>query len=370
MASTALADLKARGPFKPYSVPPDVQARRDYAERLGDSIARLSARLASGEYRLLVMIREFDEIGGWSGGFISCAHWLNWRTGLSLGAAREKVRVARALAKLPQISEAMRQGKLSYSKVRALTRVATAENEGALMEFAKLGSAGHVEHLVRAWRRVDRIEAAERDAKRRESRSLVCYTDEDGMLVVRGRLDPETGTVFLRALQAASDRLYEEGRRAKGDPGEDAPVEHRRVDALALVAESALAADLDPGTRGDRYQVVVHVDAAVLQELEPGEPGRPGMSMLEDGVDVSAETSRRLACDSARITMTHDTGGNVLDVGRKSRPISPALRRAPRFRHRTCRLPAGRLPACATPPARHWADGAAPRPDTPLSRRS
>src|SRR6188508_536933 len=99
-------------------------------DALGERIALLSAHL-------LVMLREFDLSGGWNGGFRSCAHWLNWRTGLELGAAREKVRVAHALAGLPLLSAAMARGELSFSKVRALTRVATAANEEELLTFAK-----------------------------------------------------------------------------------------------------------------------------------------------------------------------------------------------------------------------------------------
>ena len=106
-------------------------------DELGDRIAELSAQIQAATYMLLVMIREFDERGGWNSGFRSCAHWLNWRTGLNLGAAREKVRVAKALGELPLLSEAMRRGELSYSKVRALTRVAKTTNEEELLEFAR-----------------------------------------------------------------------------------------------------------------------------------------------------------------------------------------------------------------------------------------
>ena len=138
-----------------------------------------------------MLIREFDERAGWNTGFHTCAHWLNWRTGLDMGAAREKVRVARALDDLPKISKAMRRGEISYSKVRALTRVATPENEEELLEFALTGTAAHVERLVRAWRRVDRYEAMEQGDRLLEHRFLSAYTDEDGMLVVRARLSPE-----------------------------------------------------------------------------------------------------------------------------------------------------------------------------------
>jgi hypothetical protein len=128
------------------SKPADVEA-------LGDEIARLSAHMHAAEYRLLTLLREFDEREGWgAGGFLSCAHWLSWRTGLSAGPAREKVRVARALAHLPLIGARMERGQFSYSKVRALTRVATPENEAELIHFAEHATVAQVERLVRGWR--------------------------------------------------------------------------------------------------------------------------------------------------------------------------------------------------------------------------
>ena len=161
--------------------------RRAETARLGDAIAELAARIQAATYELLVMVREFDEREGWGGGFQSCAHWLNWRTGLAMGAACEKVRVARALADLPRLSAAMHRGALSYSKVRALTRIATPETEVRLLDFARCATAAHVERLVRAWRRVDRIDAATDERRRHASRNLETCVDEDGMLVVRGR---------------------------------------------------------------------------------------------------------------------------------------------------------------------------------------
>jgi hypothetical protein len=188
--------------------------QQDETARLGDAIAELAARIQAATYELLVMIHAFDEREGWGEGFKSCAHWLNWRAGLAMGAAREKVRVARALAALPKMSGAMRRGALSYSKVRALTRIATPANEVRLLDFARCATAAHVERLVRAWRRVDRIEAAEDDRRRHAGRHLETWLDEDGMLVVRGRLSPELGAVVQRALEAASDRLFHEAEGA------------------------------------------------------------------------------------------------------------------------------------------------------------
>jgi hypothetical protein len=123
-------------------------------ERLGDEIAELSAHLEAATARLLDLIREFDARGGWNNGFRTCAEWLSWRVGLDPGAAREKVRVARALGGLPLLAGALARGELSYAKVRALTRVATAETEARLLTVGRSGTAAHVEQIVRAWRRV------------------------------------------------------------------------------------------------------------------------------------------------------------------------------------------------------------------------
>ena len=117
-------------------------------EQLGEEIAALAARLHAATYELLVLLRSFDEQAGWNNGFLSCAHWLHWRTGIDLGAAREKVRVAKALAQLPLLSGAIQRGEISYAKVRALTRIATPDNEAQLLDLAYTGTAAHVERIV------------------------------------------------------------------------------------------------------------------------------------------------------------------------------------------------------------------------------
>lgn len=334
-------------------------------EALGDAIAELAARIQAATYELLVMIRQFDEREGWGEGFSSCAHWLNWRTGLALGAAREKVRVARALAELPKLSAAMRRGRISYSKVRAVTRVATAENEERLLDFALAGTAAHVERLVRAWRRVDRLEGAEDERRRHAGRYLDVAVDEDGMVVVRGRLTPEAGAALRRALEAAEDQLYRAERSEAGSEGRDDPLpstsRQRRADALTLVAETAMSAELDAGTAGDRYQVVVHVDPDTL--LQASERGQ---SVLDDGTGVPAETSRRIACDASTVVMQHAGDGATLDVGRKRRTIPPPIRRALSARDRRCRFPGCESRRCDAHHVRHWADGGATRLDNLL----
>src|SRR5438034_4509267 len=181
-------------------------------DHLGDEIAELSAHLDAATARLLELIREFDARGGWNTGFSSCAAWLSWRVGLDLGAARERVRVARALGTLPLLAQALARGELSYAKVRALTRVATPETEERLLAVGRAGTADHVERIVRGWRCVDR-RAEAREAKHRHvSRALHVYHDEDGMVVLKGRLEPEVGALLMPALAAAQESLYQRDR--------------------------------------------------------------------------------------------------------------------------------------------------------------
>jgi hypothetical protein len=324
-------------------------------DRLGDEIAELSAHLEAATARLLDLIREFDARGGWNTGFRSCAHWLAWRVGMDLGAARERVRVARALAPLPRLAGALARGELSYAKVRALTRVATPETEERLLAVGRAGTACHVERIVRGWRRADALAEAREAEHRHKSRGLHVYQDEDGMVVVRGRLTPEAGAVLLQALAAARETLYQRSRDQ--DAAEDVSAEtsspaQQQADALALLAESALHHGLDPGAAGERYQVVVHVDAAVLAD-----PEAPGQSLLEGGSHVAAETSRRLACDATRVVMRHEGDGRIVEVGARTRAIPPALRRALHHRDRGCRFPGCGVASGQGHHIRHWAQG-------------
>jgi hypothetical protein len=326
-------------------------------DRLGDQIAELSAHLDAATARLLALIREFDERGGWNTGFRSCAEWLTWRVGLAPGSARERVRVARALGSLPAVTAALEGGQVSYAKVRALTRVATPETEARLLAVARAGTAVHLERIVQGWRQVDRRTEARKAARQHVGRALHIYPDADGTLVLRGRLAPEVGALLLRALDAARETLYQ--RRRAGavspsgvDPTADAPTRpQQQADALALLAEAALRHELDPGSPAERYQVVVHVDAAVLAD-----PARAGESALEDGPRVPAGTSQRLACDASRVVMRHEDG-RVVEIGARTRTIPPALRRALHHRDRSCRFPGCSVRMGEGHHVHHWAQG-------------
>jgi len=217
------------------------------SDALVDQITELAAHIHAATYRLLVLIRELDRRRIWADqGCSSCAHWLNWQCGIGLNAAREKVRVANALEILPRISEAFRQGIISYSKVRAMTRVATPENEAEPMNVAWYGTAAHVEKLTRYYRRVKEAEALEAANDQHEKHGLHWYYDDDGMLVIECRLDAEDGARFLRGLGGTVEALREED---PGDvsaetraPGEIRcfPSAARRADALVRMAETVI----------------------------------------------------------------------------------------------------------------------------------
>jgi hypothetical protein len=240
---------------------------------------------------------------------------------------------------------------LSYSKIRDLTRVARPDTEAQLLALGRAGTAEHVRRLVRAWRRMDRKAEAREAAQQHASRSLQVYPDEDGTVRIRGRLAPEVGALLLKALAAAGETLYQ--RRREQMPEADPPtLEQQQADALALLAETALHHQLDPGAPGERYQVVVHVDAAVLADAEA-----PGQSVLEEGMRLPAGSAQRLACDASRVVMRHDAEGRVVEVGARTRTIPPALRRALQHRDGGCRFPGCGVRVGQGHHIRHWAQG-------------
>src|SRR3990172_6457183 len=158
------------------------------------------------------------------------------------------------------------------------------------------------------------------------------------------------------ARPAARETLYQRTRQSfasSSDRSAEPPtMAQQQADALALLAETALHHGIDPGAPGERYQVVVHVDAAVLAD-----PEQPGQSVLEDGAHVPAETSRRLACDASRVMMRHDQDGRLVEIGARTRTIPPALRRALLHRDHGCRFPGCGLSFGEGHHVRHWAQG-------------
>lgn len=494
-------------------------------DEIEGEIVELTVHIDAATSQLLRAISEFDRRKGWENGFLSCAHWLSWRTGMDLVTARERVRVARALDGLPLLDAAFREGKVSYSKVRAVIRIATPANEQDLTRLALDATASQMEKLARVYRTADLAQDPEGVRKQHRQRFLQMYEDDDGMLVIKGRLPPELGALFRKALDAAMEALREEQGQVKakvmpacggieqdretenstpgcsgvaepgaafasgyhdetnghdsaesppafpadhcrmqesrrqvgcggsentsspprltgqgarnmvvtpdpvsgtsprhdsaesrpmlpavhpcepsgscpvvasgrpenldvpglGDRGTNGtPVEaparwsgttrqadsaesseiddeigQLRADALGLLCEAALGKGLQAMERGEAWQILVHVDSRTLAGLNEG-----GLGEADDGQMVSAETCRRLACDSEHVHILQDSQGRVLHTGRKTRKISLPLWRALKTRDRACRFPgcnrSGRLVAHHI---HHWAEGGETGPD-------
>ncbi len=377
-------DDSTHEPLNPWPRDPEARrAREREVDALGDDIARLSAHLEAAAYRLLVMIRAFDHWRGWHrDGAKSCAQWLAWRTGITPGAARERVRVARALAELPALSEALSRGELSYSVARVLTRVATPDNEEELVELAGQVPASQVARLVRRWQASDRAIAklVAEERERHQGRELWLTPAASGSWRIHGRLDPEAGAVLKKALEAAEEELYRTRKTeemlaeedAAAEAAREAPVPRRRrwADALGLVAEAALGEGLRTEAggvvgRAERFQVVVRVAAETLAGIEEaGEapegaaaPGPAEAPEIDGGPDLFAGTARRLACDCSTVEMTRGSDGSVLDVGRKRRRPPTALRRALDARDRGCRFPGCGSRYCQSHHIVHWTRG-------------
>ena len=301
-------------------------------------LATLASHIYAGTCRWLELVAEVDRRDDWAeSGRGSCAEWLAWRCGLAPRAAREHVRVARRLSEVGLIHAAFARGELSYAKVRALTRVATADNEEELLELARALTAAQLERAVRAYRRVTTEEAREQQ----DDAYLSVLWGDHGSLEIHGRLAPEDGALLLRALDAMRDTLWEQAR-GSAEPRPTRVVSN--AEALVSVADAALAGAGEGRSGGERYQVVIHADAHVLSH-DDGEGG----CELEEGSALAPETARRLACDAS-----------VVSNGRKTRTIPPALRRALRTRDRGCRFPGcenHRFPDAHH--VHHWARGGA-----------
>lgn len=315
---------------------PSVESAASFHDRSVDeldlAICSLVRQMNAECYRMLVLVREFDDRFGfvkWS--FKSCAEWLAWRSGISLSAAREKVRTAQALRRLPAIAAAFAAGKLSYSKVRALTRVALEHDEDLLLAYALDAPVAQVEQRCRQLRNVrpESVHAARRVLDRR---SLSLWRDEArGTLRLTVELPLEDGEILAKAIDCA----VAAGEVCTGiEPDVNGETKGtawcaQQADALVAVAKAYLDGGGAGGERSgsaDRYQVVVHVDEAALRE-------GTGRS------DLPLETVRRLSCDGSLVRVTEDEAGNPLDVGRKQRTVSTALKRALYARDRGCTFP-------------------------------
>jgi hypothetical protein len=315
---------------------------RDEMVELGEKIATDAAHLDAALHRLLADIRAFDEGGGWASAR-SCAHWLSWRIGWDLGAAREHVRVARRLGELPKVDDALRRGVLSYSQARAITRVASADNEETLLVYASHMTGAQLEKTCRLYRAVQRLDQAaanavpvERFVRRRDL--------DDGMVHIDLRLRPEEAAVVWAAIERAT--LDQRAAPAHSDDSAGT------LDPCAGVV--ALANAYVRGEAPERSPIEIVVVTSPTGELA-------GTGTFTDGSIVSPASLRRLGCDAGVVEVELDEARVPLSVGRKTRTIPAPIKRALLVRdHATCRFPGctHRL-FLEGHHIQHWADGGA-----------
>ena len=364
-------------------------------ERLEARICELAGHLTAATCQFLLLVAGFDARNGWAAWEMpSCAAWLSWKCQIAPGTAREQVRVARALGSLPLITAQFAAGRLSYAKVRALTRIAAPDTEADLAEMAIPMTAGQLERFARAHRRVTR----EQDRQARARRKLSWTWVDEFELAFRGQLPAEEAAVVLQALRAArgdlehphgedhegvsaETRAARQNRRDEKEGiswDEASPPPPRREDAadLATALVDICAAYLNTraarADNPDTYQVIIHAAAEAITagdaEPEQGEPGRvsaetrpgscplgcgaaaarlpishpacPRRCHIEDGPAISPQALKLIGCNATITTMVHYADGNVIAVGDRTRKPSAKLRRAVRERDRyRCRFP-------------------------------
>ena len=346
-------------------------------DRLEADLTELWGHLTAATYRFLMLVAEFDRSEAYARhGLPSTAHWLNWQCGIGMTAARAKVRVARALERLPEVSAGFARGEFSYSKVRAITRVATPANESVLAHIARYGTASHVEKLVRKYRWTQRRDAEKNALSQHVNRCVHYFYDESDTFVLNARLPPEIGAIVAKALQAAGDVLRESPDHEVRDERSELARQGEstlpwsalstaraadRADALRLVADAFLAArseEVESTSLGDRFQVVVHADQAVLTEPVAAAESEPHRSELDAGPALALATVRRLCCDGTAVGILEGRDGEPLNIGRKSRAIPPAIRRSMLARDGGCRFPGcDRTRFCDGHHVKHWASG-------------
>jgi len=319
-------------------------ARRAAHAALGDRIAEQAYQLDAAMHRLMSDLRAFDAAGYWEdAGAASCAGWLAWRVGWDPGTAREHVRVARALGALPRIDAALRAGRLSYSKVRAITRVATPATEAALLEDAHHTTAAQLELICRKLRAVQRLGALSADDVR--ARRTVTRRDrDDGMVVIEAVLPPDEAAAVWAAIEHEAALASEAGGAGGAGVSAEARPAVARVDGLVAMCQAALRGDA-PERAPVEVVLTIARDALAGTARDAAAPGPAHASAalkvgaFADGTAIAAETARRLACDCGVATLIEDTADQPLSVGRRTRTIPAAIARALARRDVTCRFP-------------------------------
>jgi hypothetical protein len=338
-------------------------------DQLAMQIAESARCIDVAKHRLLTRVREFDARNGWAGsGCVSMVMWLSWWTSTSAKAASEQLRVARALGRLPLIDQALAAGEISYSKARAITRVAEPESQQSLLDIAKSATASQLDRIIAGWRRAHAHQSGEVGSEHR--RYARFRATEAGMVRLTTQLGPEEALIVQRALELAKSPAGDSAAPRAGESGHSHGADSKMAanatlsanspagelgtelaDALVAVARGYL--ERQPTTRGTGCELIM---MTTPEQVGKGPEGVGGF--LRDGTPLPLHVARMLACDGQRVDISVGESGEILDVGRSRRTIPTAIGRALALRDGGCRVPGcGRSRHLQAHHVHAWAEG-------------
>ncbi len=366
-------------------------------EALGNEIAEMAAHIDAAMHRLLTAIRKFDLENGWHAqGALSCAHWLAWRIGWDLRTARERLRVARKLAELPAVDEHLRTGSMSYSQARAISRVADGSNEKLWVEYAKRMPASQLDKLCSSFQSVKGYADGASTMTVAAPRSVTRRTINHGMVKIELVLTNDEAAIVWQLLDAVRNQKSEpRGSQTPAEPpmangaagaaqnsanghtpaepratnttsaAAQTPAEPRATNTTSAAAQTPAeprapfvpAQPLSPAERSarraDAFMTIIHdqvrgarstrtpveVIVTVPHANLHGSAEPADHATFADGDVMAASTAQRLCCDAGIVVAAVNDRGQPLSIGRKTRSIPPAIKRALLLRDRTCRFP-------------------------------
>ena len=362
--SSATGPLASTHPATGLSVFKPSSSRKKCPVALAAEITTLAGHLNAAQYRFLKLLDEFDREQGWAGpGVRSLAHWLSWKCGIGELVAREKVRVARALRELPMIDASFERGEISYSKVRAMTRAATPENEAQLLNIARHGTAEHMERLVRVYRQCrKRAETSPGETERRREERFYCFDEDEETTVFGGRVSAEQGRLLMKALDAMVAEMEADEREADAEivsaesPStadfrekcfsgnffrRSGPVSNPTNPTSPIGGPSSPCACAAP-PHWRRSPSTTSPPAAATPAPRRSDRAMPTRSSCtstpttrirttvingghttytDDRRCLAPHVARQLACDASRRTVLENERGEVLNIGRRSRIV-------------------------------------------------
>ena len=326
---------------------------------LHERIGALAMRVHAATAELVGLAAELDGTGAWAAqGMRSCAHWLSINIGVDVSTGAEMVRAGHALEELPALRAAFAAGRISFDKIRALTRVATSADDELWLQVALQTSGGQLARICRGVRLAFEADDPRRAGDALLHRGVRVWWRDDGMLELMAVLPKEDGAIVMAAIEAVAQVVAAEERHVPSPDQPELAAERRtrpmlRADALVRLCEAWVASAATTPAVAPTTQVVVHVDAAVLSGAASA-----GRSRIADGPWLSPDAIRRLSCDADVVTIT-ERDGLPIDVGRLRRLLTPRLRLALQSRDEGCRFPGCSVPAPRTDGhhIKHWSDG-------------